>query len=361
MAVTDYDLQLYRKALGVGADASEEELTKAYMQKSYTLIRLNAPAQEREWLKLAHQTLIAQVGAAETRALAEMRHQGAERRQEAEVARIVIEAEQEVLKLNPELPWWHPASFDSWRLNLIAPLVVTLFAVLVQKSPLGFFLQGFHVWIHEFGHATVAWFVGRHALPLPLGWTSIGAEHSNFVYFGLLFLLVVLFVAGLRERKIVPMIAAVLLAFLQFWMTWRMSEDATQLWISFAGVGGEFYLSAAMMGLFFFRLPEKFRWAACRYVFLFLGAASFFQSYFFWRSIKRGEEGIPYGSMIHGEEDGGGDMNILRDDYHWTQHRIMDTYNGLGTTCLVVLLVVWAVFVLRIDKVVGRVLRPTEE
>lgn len=64
---------------------------------------------------------------------------------------------------------YNPLSFDSWIVNAVAPPLVVGLAILVRKSFLGFFLEGFHVWIHEFGHATVAWMIGKRALPLPFG------------------------------------------------------------------------------------------------------------------------------------------------------------------------------------------------
>ena len=57
---------------------------------------------------------------------------------------------------------------------------------------------------------------GRKATPLPIGWTPIEDEYSPFVYFGGLLLLGILFVAGWKERKVWPMVIAVVLAALQF-------------------------------------------------------------------------------------------------------------------------------------------------
>ena len=65
--------------------------------------------------------------------------------------------------------------------------------------------------------------------------------------------------------------------------------------------------------------------------------------------------------MVHGEEDAGGDMNILRDDFAWTQREIIHTYNNLATACLVVLLVLYVIFALRLDRLVRRVVRGPEE
>lgn len=358
MPVSEYQLDQYRMALGLRADATAEAIKKAYLQKSYALIRSGASEHDKAQLRAAHDALLAELGAEEVRQQAALRVQGAHEQKIAESAKLAAAVEAEALRIDPEHGLWHPASFDSRLINAVAPPVVVVLGILAQKSPLGFLLQGFHIWIHEFGHATVAWMTGRRALPLPIGWTNISDERSNFVYFGILFLLSLLLIAGIRERKIVPIVAALGLAVVQYFMTWKMPEHTADLWKAFGGVGGEFYLSAAMMGLFWFRLPVKFRWGGCRYFFLFIGAASFFQSWLLWKQIKRGQAGIPYGSMVHGDEDGGGDMNILRDDYGWTQHRIFETYNSLADVCVVVLLVLYVIFVLRLDRLVGRWLKP---
>ncbi len=247
-----------------------------------------------------------------------------------------------------------PMSFDSRVVNAAAPPLVAGIAVLAVMSPLGFLLEGFHVWVHEFGHATVAWLSGMRALPLPFGWTSVEPGRSPLVFVGVPVLLAALGFAGWRERKVWPIVLAAILLAAQTYMTWFVSEDRGHMWMIFAGVGGEFYLSAAMMGLFYFEFPEKFRWGGCRYLFLFIGAGTFYESFSFWRKVKHGLEGIPYGSMINGEEDAGGDMNILREDYRWTQHHIIYTYNHLADACLVALAIIYVVFNLRLDRIFDR-------
>jgi hypothetical protein len=242
----------------------------------------------------------------------------------------------------------------------LAPPVVVALAVLFQVSPFGFLLEGLHVWIHELGHSSVAWLCGDYAVPLPFGWSNIGADRSLVVYFAVLGALGALAYAGWRERRAWPVFLGLVLVGVQASMTWRLPAYQGRLWMIFAGVGGEFYLSAAMVGLFYFEFPEKFRWGACRYLVLFIGAASFFESYAFWRKVASGAEGIPYGSLISGEDDGGGDMNILHFEYHWTQHRIIATYSHLSEACLVILGVVYLFFNLRLDRwinpLLGRIL-----
>ena len=336
-------------ALGVGPGITPEALERAYLKKNLALIRTGTP-DERERLRIIHGKLAAHLQALAPVAPAAGRPPPADVPGSASRPVPVYVPPPP----DPQAELLNPFSFDSWLVNLVALPLVTGFAWLISLTPLVNFLKGFHVWMHEFGHATVAWLSGRRALPLPIGWTNVMPEKSLFVYLGVLFLLGVLFVAGWKERKIWPMLIAVAVLPLQFYLSWVMPEHRTDFWFSFGGVGGEFYLSAACMAVFYFHLPEKFKWSICRYVFLFIGASSFLNIFLFWRQVKRGTEGIPWGSMVNGEEDAGGDMNILRDDYAWSNHRIIDTYNGLGTACVTALVIIWLIFLLRLDRVAGR-------
>ncbi len=239
-----------------------------------------------------------------------------------------------------------------WRINLIAPPAIVAAAWLATLTPLAFLLRGFQVWVHEFGHAAVAWLTGRRALPLPFGWTNVEPEFSPFVYFGVLFLLTVLLVAGWRERKLWPMIIAVALAGLQFWMTWRWPEARQQFWFSFGGVAGEFVLPTLAVALFFVQLPEKFRWDVCRHGFLFLGAACFLMSFALWQRVYHGQEPVPMGTMIGGEDDAGGDMNILHEDFGWSLFRIKRTYHLIAVTCLWVWAGAYALAACRAERLI---------
>ena len=191
---------------------------------------------------------------------------------------------------------------------------------------------------------------------MPLGWTTYSETREPFVYWGVLFLLGVFGVAGWRERRVWPVLLAPPLAALQWWMTWRVEEWQVEQWQAWCGVGGEFYLNALMVAAFFLDLPEKFRWGGLRWLFLFWGAVGFLDTYGFWRDIARGHEGVPWGSMIHGEGDEGGDMNQLHDGWGWSRQRIVASYTLLGQQCLWAIGAVWLFFNLRLNRVLPRVL-----
>jgi len=157
-------------------------------------------------------------------------------------------------------------SFDNRYSNtFIFPALLLVAAMLNIFEPIKLMLFGVHIWIHEFGHATVAWLGGHQATPLPFGWTNVGAEQSLFVYCGVLTLFGLLFWSGIKEKRKWPMGLAIALTTLQFFMTWVISPDTFDMLLSFGGIGGEFYLSTLLIISFYFPLPEYWRWDFFRY------------------------------------------------------------------------------------------------
>jgi hypothetical protein len=220
-------------------------------------------------------------------------------------------------------------------------------AWLLNVTPFKYLLFGARIWVHEFGHATVAWLAGRQATPLPFGWTNVGEVRSLFVYFGLLILFGLFCYRGWQESKKWVMGVAIALALLQFYMTWFISIETYEMWLSFGGIGGEFYLSAFLIISFYFPLPEKWRWDFWRYPTLLLASFTFWSSLWQWQDIKKGASDIPWGTMFGGEGDAGGDMNRLSLDYGWSDQQIMGTYTTLGHLCVGVMFGVYAFCLLK--------------
>lgn len=377
--MNDAELAECHAALGVTPGVSLEELERVFMKKNFALIKGKTGAAdesnpaldaERQGLRAAYEKLSAHLRDQQKQAAA------APPRKRPQLTNPPLAAKSpltrppmtpltappmpspKTLITPPVIEPRDPADnvfvlfrFDSWLVNVLMPPLLLGVMWMVNLSPFGFFLKGFHVWMHEFGHSTAAWLTGRRATPLPFGWTPIEPDYSPFVYYGLLLMFVILFLAGLKERKIWPMLAAVALAVLQYHMTWRLPEHRQEFWWTFGGVGGEFYLSALFMAFFFVQLPEKFRWGACRYVFFLIGATCFLNIVMLWAKVHRGLEEIPFGSMINGEEDQGGDMNKLIDGYGWKKVQIRNTYQYLGYWCWAGLGVMYGIFALRLNKV----------
>ncbi len=53
----------------------------------------------------------------------------------------------------PEAEEFFLFTIDDWWVNTFVPPLLLAVVWLVNLSPLGFLLQGFHVWVHEFGAA----------------------------------------------------------------------------------------------------------------------------------------------------------------------------------------------------------------
>ncbi|MGY6530298.1 MAG: J domain-containing protein [Cyanobacterium sp.] len=193
------------------------------------------------------------------------------------------------------------------------------------------------MWVHEFGHATVAWFSGYRAM-ITFGATITTLQKSNFVYFGILFLLGLTFYTGWKEKKKATMIIAVILIILQFILTWRVSYSDYITLMAFGGIGGEFYLSTLLIIAFYWRLPEKFYWDFWRFGAVAIGAITFFSSFTKWHNIKVGRDSIPWGTLWGGRGDSGGDLNILNNEAGWSASQIVGTYVSLGNICLMVII-----------------------
>jgi hypothetical protein len=189
------------------------------------------------------------------------------------------------------------------------------------------------MWVHELGHATVAWFSGYRAM-ITFAGTVTQLERSPFVYFGILFLLGLLFWHGWKEQKRFTMILAAILAIMQFLMTWVISRATYRMLLAFGGIGGEFYLSTLFMIGFYAKLPDKLRWEFWRYLSLIVGAITFWSSFWKWHNIERGREAIPWGTFWGSRGDSGGDLNVLSGEFGWNSQQIIGTYTHLGNLCL---------------------------
>lgn len=334
-----HEFQNHLTHLGVGPGVSSTDLERAHMKLAFAA-RQRGDLDEVEELKDSFAAVRPVIQAREQAEARERSESAREKSDEIKEARL----QEEELLLEPAPSVWDPRSFQSPWVNFLAvPLVVGL-AWLINATPLKFFLQAFYIWIHEFGHATVAWMSGYKALPLPLGWTTISPTKETFVYWGILFLLSVFFVAGWKERRVWPLVLAPVIAAAQWWMGWKVPDWRTEMWNDFGGVGGEFYLSALMVGAFFLNLPEKFRWGTCRYLFLFVGAGCFLESYHMWQEIAAGRKDIPWGSMIHGGDDEGGDMSKLHQGWGWPREKIIQSYTSLANACILAVAVIYLVF-----------------
>ncbi len=352
--------------LGLAPGCSVEELERAFMKKNFALIKGNTGDEpkrdveaERQQLRAAHEALAAHLKAepektkaAKPRIAPRLTPTGSP---PPPPKGLITPPKLVARRHEPqELAIFR---FDSWPVNLLVPPLLLGGMWVATKTFFAPLMQGAFICAHEVGHAVPAWFAGWRATPLPWGWTPVEQERSNFVYFGLLFLLALFFAAGVKERKVWPVILAPLLAALQFYMTWRMPEHRKEFWMVAGGVGGEFVLGTLLMMAFWMHLPDKFRWGIYRHLFFLIGAAAFLGIWLRWQDIYVGKEEIPFGSMINGEDDANGDMNRLMADYGWKKFDIRRRYHLLGRWCWVALGAIWAFHALRLNEALGWIMR----
>ncbi len=154
-------------ALGIGPGVTNEILERAYLKKNFALIRTGTP-EEREQLRMAPRAAGRPPQGAASIPIRPSRGPAGRARQipAAPAARCRC--------INPRRPipggnFAIRGSFDSWLVNLLALPSSRVSPGWSISARSFFFLKGFHVWMHEFGHATAAWLTGRRALPLPIG------------------------------------------------------------------------------------------------------------------------------------------------------------------------------------------------
>jgi hypothetical protein len=258
---------------------------------------------------------------------------------------IIWKQEIPLITINPvEKETQHLLKEAERKTNLLAFPLAVVIALALNFTGLSWL---WIVWVHEFGHATLAWFAGYRALPT-LALTVMTTKRSLFVYFGILFLIGLLFWSARKEKKPWTMGLAVFLAILQFYLTWILSGDTYEMLQAFAGVGGEFYLSTFLIVCFYLRLPERLCWEFWRYIALLVASSTLLDNLWKWHRISQGKGSIPWGSFWGGS-DAAGDMDILQ-IFGWTDQQIINTYNTLGSLCLWLVLGVYIFIVLQQNR-----------
>lgn len=214
------------------------------------------------------------------------------------------------------------------------PLAFVIAFAINFIEPLAWFIS---MWVHEFGHATIAWLSGYRAMVTFAG-TIISFDRSLFVYFGILTLIGLTFYSGWKEQKKITMIICIILVIIQFILTWKTSYSTYQMLLYFGGIGGEFYLSTVLIIAFYWRLPAKFYWEFWRFFALIIGATTFWGNFTKWHRISKGKADIPWGTFWGGRGDSGGDLNILNNEVGWSETQIINIYNTLGFICFLIII-----------------------
>lgn len=195
-------------------------------------------------------------------------------------------------------------------------------------------------WIHEFGHASAAWFGGVRAIPLPMGWTNWGGEREWAVTICFTILIGLLGYLSWQKRSYFLMTILSLIFVAQIYFRFFLSMGELEAMIVWMGTAGEFWISALFVIAYQFQLPKEIHWHPLRYLFLFLGAASFFVQMQKWIQISKGLDDMRMGHlvMITGAHLKTDTLRLV-EDWAWTEAEIIQSYLSLGKICIVVMII----------------------
>ena len=235
--------------------------------------------------------------------------------------------------------------FDVPIVNAVAVPAALLLALLLDATGLQLFLSVFvvNMWLHELGHAALAWFSGYHAVPLPFVTFTFPDQKSGLTSFALALILGAFIYFGMtRKRPYLAVLGGVGFV-IQAVLTLIVPKAVALEGITFAGCAGEMVWSTLLLVSFYYRLPDRIRWDFWRYVALFFGAFGLVHAVLQWHAISGGQSLLPSGS----KGDTGGDMNKLLDLHGWTAGGLIRAYVGIGDACLAVVAVHYGVFLRR--------------
>jgi len=245
-----------------------------------------------------------------------------------------MDQEKRLISWDPELP----EEQARW-----GPLVLLLLGALAAFTPLSYFFQWFvSIPFHELGHALCAWLDSRKATPLGalipvFAWTSF-EEPSLWVGLLIFFLLAQGLLRSYWSHSFFLVVTFCLLLFLWALLSFFVGHERSQMWIVWAGQGGEFILSTWVLLGFYFYFPKKWHWPFFRWVLGFAGSFGLLFSCRKWFGVALFGEPLPLGTVWGGSEDSGGDLNQLIGHYLWTPRQIGFSYTRLAFACFAVLI-----------------------
>ena len=188
--------------------------------------------------------------------------------------------------------------------------------------------------IHELGHGVAALISGYAAIPTPIGLTFISDQRSVLVYAAGLYWLWRLYVDGKKKRSRWQTGLAVALAIVQIFTTWIISEAAADAFITLGGAGGDLIISALVTLGLFWKRPKAREWLYLRYYAIAGAWYMLLSESWQWHEIKYNGQDLPWGSLLRGSDDIGGDMNVLHYVHGFSIEQMTNLYYFLSNACL---------------------------
>lgn len=204
-------------------------------------------------------------------------------------------------------------------------LIAAWIATAVMPAP----VRMLSMWLHETGHAAVAWLTGFSAFPGPW-FTPVDSDRSLAV--------AVVLVGGLslgvyhawqRERWLWVAVASSAVA-LTLLGTFALHPLRARQLIVFGGDGGCFVLGTALMLTVYARADHPVREERLRWALLAIGALAFMDGRATWF-------GDPAAVPLGEDDRGLSDASVLTEAYGWSVPLLIGRYTRLATACLLVL------------------------
>lgn len=239
----------------------------------------------------------------------------------------------------------HTRSVEEAKLELVlravAIPVALLGAYLAMHSGgirfLGTTFMG--MWVHELGHAAMAWLCGHFAFPGP--WVAwIGQSRNVLVILLVTAGLLVLGAYGLREGKKHFVALAASLLLVQIISTLLISRDTAQMLITFFGDGGALLLGTAFMLTVYSQPGSKLHQGWLRWGFLIIGAVAFADVLHTWLPARTDFGAIPFGVQDY---SGLSDASKLVEHFGWDERALVLRHLRLAMACGLLLAAVYVV------------------
>jgi hypothetical protein len=186
---------------------------------------------------------------------------------------------------------------------------------------------------HELGHALAAWWSGRRALPLPIGFTAWSEERSSLLVGMQVLFVALLALHGVRERKALPVAIAVALG-LAVGVGVTTPLAVSEGWVIAAGQIGETLLPAVFVAAFHLPLPRRLRWDFWRWLVALVALFALASAVRSGWQIADGERPLPWGALLGNESDG--DLNRLVGEHGWTEPGLRRMFGVLPGLALVI-------------------------
>ena len=245
------------------------------------------------------------------------------------------------------------ARSELWLARLAVPGALVVSWLLVQTGMGRFFFRTFAgMWLHELGHATVAWLCGFPAFPGP--WlTTIGEERSPVFALALMGGLGFAVWRGWTARDRLVTVAASAALVLQVIGTMVLSHRAADMMITFGGDAGSLVFGAAFMAAFSAPPGHKLHRDWLRWGLLVLGAAAFMDTFEEWSHARADVTTVGYGDEIEGVGDT--DVTKLVDQFRWSIPDLVRRHMAVGWMCLLALVPLQVLHVRRAQRTLDEI------